>query len=511
MSYSCASNRIVSLRRFRFSLQHPVLGLALGALLACFASPASVAAADVGYPLYSTSITGSVTGEKPQSKLWFHAGTWWAILDGPDGVAIYEKSGSNWRRGMFVDAVLASSGEADVKWDGSRLHVLLYANAPKYYEFTYDSSLRVWNLVVGFPVSVPKPSGIETMTMETDSAGRAWATAEGNGNVNVYYTTSADRRTWSSSPIILRSGIGADDITSIIAFGGNKIGVFWSDQNRDEFGFCIHRDSDPPDHWQPMEVASSGAGHADDHLNLAYDSLGRVYAITKDDFDRMTMHRRELDGHWTVKSDVTGASGTRGIVMISEADNQAYILWTDWTTSPDRIVYRKASLGDLRFGSTSTFMSIGASLNNVSGTKQILPAGCLLAIAEGQSKVWWNGWGVPTPVTLPPPTAPKALSAALLAAPARVELDWSRPSSGVPQGYYVYRQLNGGAFARLNSSPMSATNYIDSNPVAGTLGYMVTAFANNQEGPGSAIAAALADSDPGRDHARRRCRGLSLR
>src|SRR5262245_1272994 len=236
-------------------------GALLGVLLICgFVAPAvPVHAADIGFAMYSQSVSGTITGEKPQSKAWYHDGTWWAILHGPSGLAFYEKSVTTWAKCSFIDAVLLPSGEADVKWDGSKLQVLAYANTPRYFEYTYDSSTRVWNLVPGFPVSVPRPSGSETMVLESDSSGRVWVTAEGNRAVNVYYTTSADHRTWSQNPVILQTGIDLDDITSIVAFGGDKIGVFWSDQARDEFGFRIHRDGDDPTVWQPTEIASSGA------------------------------------------------------------------------------------------------------------------------------------------------------------------------------------------------------------------------------------------------------------
>jgi hypothetical protein len=449
------------------------------------ASPARAATANMGTPIFSANLSsGTVTGEKPQSKLWYHDGSWWAILHGPNGVAFYEKLGDVWYRGAFMDAVLASSGEADVKWDGQRLMVLVYATTSQYFEYTYDASLRVWNLVPGFPVAVPRPSGSETMVMETDSAGRAWITAEGNNAVNVYYTTSADRRTWSKNPVVLRTGLAADDICSIIAFGGDKIGVFWSDQNRDEFGFRIHRDGDAPTDWQAQEVANAGPGYADDHIHLTADSHGRVYAITKDDFDRMTVVRREVDGSWTRRQDVTGGIGTRGIIMISEADAKAYILWTNWTTSPDRITYRAADLESLDFqGPSVLLMSQSSSLNNVTGTKQVLPGGCLLAVAEGASKVWSNGWGTPAQATLPAPAAPQDLIAELAESPARVQLAWSEPTSGTPEGYILYRSLNSGAFVRLVPGLLTQPNYTDLAIAAGTYTYKVSAFANQQEGP----------------------------
>ena len=223
---------------------------------------------------------------------------------------------------------------------------------------------------VRVPVKVPRPSGAETMVLESDSQGRACAVVEGSTNVNVYYTTSADRRTWTTAPLVLRSGVSDDDICTIVAFGGDKVGVFWSDQNRDEFGFRVHHDTDAPGNWDAEEIANAGQGYADDHMHLCADSHGRVYAITKDDFDRHTVLRRSTNGQWTKRNDVTGGNGTRGIIMVSEADSKAYILWTNWTVSLDPISYRTANLEDLNFGSTQTLMSTSSSLNNVTGTNR---------------------------------------------------------------------------------------------------------------------------------------------
>src|SRR5262245_34460570 len=183
------------------------------------------AARAAGSQLFSTS--DASTGEKPQSKLWYSGGFYWMILEGPDGVAFYQLVSGTWRRGTFANAVLQSSGKADVKWNGTQLYVLVYNNGSnKVYQYTYTASTQAWILASGFPVSVPNPSGSETMVLEQDSSGRLWVTAEGNGNVNVYYTTTSDHRSWSSTPVILRTGIDSDDISSIVAFGGDKVGVF---------------------------------------------------------------------------------------------------------------------------------------------------------------------------------------------------------------------------------------------------------------------------------------------
>src|SRR5439155_23654428 len=121
--------------------------------------------------------------------------------------------------------------------------------------------------------------------------------------------TSADHRSSTSSPIVLPSGLEADDITSIVAFGGNQVGVFWSDQRRDEFGFRVHHDSDPPGTWGPVEIADAGNGHADDHVNLAFDSQGRGHAITQGASDRRRLHRRPTNATRTTNTDVPAGYG----------------------------------------------------------------------------------------------------------------------------------------------------------------------------------------------------------
>ena len=58
--------------------------------------------------------------------------------------------------------------DAEVKWVGRTLFVLVYSASPKLFELTYDAAIRTWNLTAGFPVSAPRPSGSGTMVLEED-------------------------------------------------------------------------------------------------------------------------------------------------------------------------------------------------------------------------------------------------------------------------------------------------------------------------------------------------------
>jgi hypothetical protein len=124
--------------------------------------------------------------------------------------------------------------------------------------------VRTWTLEPGFPVQTPNSRGHETMVLDQDTTGRLWTSWEGGGSVWVAWSTSADHTQWSS-PLSIRSGLDSDDITSVVSFG-SSIGVFWSDQNRDEFGFRVHHDSNVPETWESVEIADAGSGHADDHI-----------------------------------------------------------------------------------------------------------------------------------------------------------------------------------------------------------------------------------------------------
>ena len=363
------------------------VGICACVLFALLVAPAKLhAAGQVMFPA-----PGKCTAEKPQSKLFRHDGAWWCVLQGNSGVAFYRLVAGTWRIGTFPGAILQSSGKADVKWNGTHLFVLVYSSTPRLYKYSYNSVAKSWVLLAGFPVNVPRPSSAETMVLEQDSSGRLWITAEGGGSIHVHYTTTSDHRTWTSSPILLANGVDSDDISSVIAFAG-QIGVFWSDQNRDRFGFRVHRDVDPPGIWGPLEVVYSGSRVAEDHVSLAADASGRVFAATKNHSDQIQVHRRNPSGVWGTRADIARGSATRPIIMVSD-DARVYVLYTRWGLARDHIEYKSANVDMLLFGFETVFINSSSNVNNVTGTKQRLPAGTLIAAAENGAQAMWNGFG----------------------------------------------------------------------------------------------------------------------
>src|SRR5204863_7239540 len=84
-------------------------------------------------------------------------------------------------------------------------------------------------------------SGSETATIDVDSTGRLWLSTENGSNVRVYYSDVPYSS--FSGPIALATNIAADDITMVVALPfplPSKMGVFWSNQNTQRFGFRAH-------------------------------------------------------------------------------------------------------------------------------------------------------------------------------------------------------------------------------------------------------------------------------
>lgn len=70
------------------------------------------------------------------------------------------------------------------------------------------------------------------------------------------------------------------DVSSVVAFGGNRIGVFWGNQVTGAFYFAVHDDGRSASAWHRSEVITGLSG-VDDHLSVKAGPSGRIYAVVK--------------------------------------------------------------------------------------------------------------------------------------------------------------------------------------------------------------------------------------
>jgi hypothetical protein len=395
-------------------------------------SPAA-AAGDIGIKdfQYATSGHAQATYGKPESKLWFADGSWWAVMLPPGGLGprIFEldRASEVWRNtGVKVDS--RRTTRQDVLWDGTSLYVASHvycnncSNAGKPSNLSrYSLQNGSYVLDPGFPVPINDTSS-ETLVIEKDTTGTIWATwvqgPAGARVVNVAHTVGGDDRSWSVPfvPPVTGTSVGNDDISSLIRFG-SAIGLMWSNQLTQSFDFSIHVDIADPSAWGPTEIALGGPGTkmADDHLNLKADASGRVFAAVKTSTSKATTPLIELlvrdgSGAWTAYA-VSNYSQreTRPIVLLDATTQTIEIFMTGPPHGASGVdsggqIYRKTSPmtpGAISFGSPDDpgtvviadgTPNVGNNVNNVTSTKQDLAGlgGAVVLASNAQTMFYWH-------------------------------------------------------------------------------------------------------------------------
>jgi hypothetical protein len=154
--------------------------------------PGSAAAgSNYGYQGISYSgVKNAPTSDKPQSKLWWNDGSWWADMWTPgSGWHIYrlDRATESWvDTGLLNDN--RSSTLSDALWDGTHLYISAHVVAisgddttvasasgqpARLYRYSYSG--RTYSLGAGFPTTITDNSS-ESMTIDQDSTGAIWAT-----------------------------------------------------------------------------------------------------------------------------------------------------------------------------------------------------------------------------------------------------------------------------------------------------------------------------------------------
>ena len=408
-------------------------------------------------PSYGTSASNP-TADKPQSKLWYADGSWWALmLDASDArIHVHELMPDHtWRSSdAVVDDRPSSTGDA--LWDGSKLYVASRqsSSALRVSTLSYRSETRTWSVDAGFPVVVTA-GGSESATLDKDSRGRLWVTYTRSKKVWVAHSTT-DHRTWTApfNPAVPDVSIASDDISALISFRG-RIGVMWSDQESSAFRFAVHEDSAPDSAWT-LETPLGGAGVADDHLNLksvAEDSEGRIYAAVKTSLGdsgtdptapQILVLRRSATGGWSSHTASQVQDGLSRPMIMLDTTGQRLLLFA----APEAYgaVYMKSTpLSDISFGpgrGTPFVTKPGKYLNNPTGTKQPITSATgivVLASSSGTDRRYYHaemaiaasGTPPPTPTALPTatPTATPAPTAVPTATPAATPAPTTVPTA----------------------------------------------------------------------------------
>ncbi len=388
----------------------------------------TVAPSSTGYRGPSFTGAGAApTGSKPESKLWWNDGSWWASM-WDTGSASFRIFRLNWAAQTWANTGVAlddrAETRADTLWDGTHLYVASHkfsfcecsasspGNPSRLYRFSYNAAADTYQLDPGFPVSINNTK-TETLVIDKDSTGTLWATWAQDNKIYVNHTLGNDA-TWGT-PFVLpasgATGLTGDDISSLVSFGANKVGVLWSNQNTSTMNFASHVDGAPDSTWQTTQFAYSGPGSADDHISLRSlqtDGSGRIFAAVKTSFGdgsgsstspQLVLLVRDPAAGWS--SHIYGRVSddhTRAIVMLDDQNMRVHVFATA-PTAGGTIYHKSAPISAISFptGRGTVFIrdpSV-ANMNNATSTKQnVNSATGLVVVAsnESASGYYWHNY-----------------------------------------------------------------------------------------------------------------------
>ena len=392
------------------------------------ASLVVVAAGSHGFQDQSFATAGDTTtsGSKPESKLWWNDGFWWASMWSGNGFHIFrlDRQSETWvDTGTPLDP--RAGTRADALWDPATNHLYVASHVfavcgcstssvgqpSRLYRFAYNSVTKTYSLDAGFPVTLNDTQS-ETLVIDKDSTGTLWATWVQDDQVMVRHS-SGDDATWSQpfvAPVPGATGLNTDDISSLLAFGGNKIGVMWSNQVTSTMYFAVHVDGQPDSAWDASNSVIQGSDEVDDHINLKSiqsDGSGRVFVVFKTSLNDPPQPdpnapilllgvRDPTTGQWTTYPvDRVGDDLSRPILLIDETHRMIHV----FSTGPQGggAIYEKTSpLDSISFpiGLGTPVIEDAASphMGNATSTKQNVNSttGIVVLASDDSTNYYWH-------------------------------------------------------------------------------------------------------------------------
>ncbi|MDZ7361899.1 MAG: InlB B-repeat-containing protein [candidate division KSB1 bacterium] len=395
------------------------------AILGVFSSLFAQTPITAGYRdfYFTKSANSTPTGEKPQSKLWWNDGIWWGSLwdPGPKTHTIhrFNLATQSWTStGTAIDS--RPNAKADALWDGQRLYIVsqVFTHSPGpttpsngglLYRYSYHSASKSYSLDAGFPVSV-NSSISETLVLAKDSTGKLWVTWTEGGKVKVNRSVGDDL-TWGTPFDLPVQGTDTkiDDISSVLAFGGNKIGIMWSNQNDKTTYFAVHQDGNADETWAPKEQAlyDPALGQISyDHFNLkpSCDNEGNVYAVARTSLSSSSapylyVLKRNAAGVWTrYLAGLVSDGHTRPILLIDGEHRKLYVFAMSEAGGAGAIYMKSSDLDNIDFASGlgTPFIQSATDtvISNPTSTKQCLNSatGLLVLASDQRTRYYFHNY-----------------------------------------------------------------------------------------------------------------------
>jgi hypothetical protein len=399
---------------------------------------------------YSSELPLPPTRTENQSKIWFHADAWWGLLLESTGrsARVFElMPDHSWRPTSAV--VNPDAGDlGDALHDGDTVHVVnRRRDGTLYYtRLTFDAGARDYR--VAPPVVATTRGSSTSASIAKDTTGRLWVSYAEVNHVVVMHSDDGGT-TWAESRSLASTGTGSTPELAALVSYDDRIGIMWSDQGANAFGFASHRDGDPPEAWV-KERGPAGPAQADNHISLQRidgepsDTLVAAVKTSRGDQGEpadsvlIEVLIRAPDGDWSKVPVSTVADRLDDPVLVVDETTRTLHLFA---SGSGNIVTKRAPLDNIRFDAgLGNLFVLGPAGGLVDPTvpKESVDSrsGLVVLASDAGNRTYHHAEMALTPakpVSDPedktPPTPPGALEGRALT-PERVVLSWSDASDG---------------------------------------------------------------------------------
>ncbi|CAN5745377.1 hypothetical protein BH10BAC3_BH10BAC3_09150 [soil metagenome] len=366
-------------------------------------------------PLAPVNNLTDETKDKPQAKTWIYAGKWWSVLSVTGGTKLFRLDGTAWTE---ILQLTFGKSKPDCWVAGNLVHLLIYKgsfNNTYLYTLQYDEVKGTYKLWDQRPTGtiLILPEGAQTATLVMDSKGRIWTAADGINHIRVWYS-DAPYTSWKG-PVTIANNVDNDDMCTLLALPAlGKIGIFWSNQVTERFGFKTHNDGADADSWSADELPAAasardniGGGMADNHMSAKVAADGTVYVASKTSYDttgfpKLLLLVRRPGGNWDAPYPITTyPEGTQPCLLLNEIKNTIRVVYSSIENGSD-ILYRASSTVSIAFSAsmpliktpglvynfaTSTHQNYGSSVVILATNMSVSPNQAISVLASDDELV----------------------------------------------------------------------------------------------------------------------------
>jgi hypothetical protein len=360
-------------------------------------------------PRFDTTVErGYPTSEVGQSKLWYHAGSWWGALLA-EGTNEYRIHRLDWTAQQWRDtgAVIAERAGTlpDVVATGDQVVIVTGGTDPRgrrgaaVLRYTYDPDAQRYGIDSDFPVTLTT-NPAASLTVTRGRAGHLWVAYVQAGQLQVTRTAGNDL-IWREPAVPEITELEPRvDAVALVPFG-DSIALVWSTETHDRVSFAIPTISDDGlDTWEARQIVVEGLQYADDHISVAVmpeEGGERVFMAIKTSLDeRANVNRldpqvlllvREPDGTWLQYLVGRIADRHSRPVVLLDPENRVVYVIANAPFGGGGIYLKASSIDRISFvagmGTTLIEKDEAPKVSTATSTKQLIdPAMGLVVLAS---------------------------------------------------------------------------------------------------------------------------------